>query len=81
MTRRVRLWISAVLTVAATALTVAAAMLTVGLTASASPPTPAAATLTADLSTSAIPSIEIESDEERTRGYCDLFAGPALYCF
>jgi hypothetical protein len=37
MTRRIRLWITAALTVAATALTVAAATLTVGLTTSASP--------------------------------------------
>jgi hypothetical protein len=81
MTRRVRLWITAALTTAATALTVAAATLTVGLTTSASHPTPAAATLTVGLTTSAIPPIEIESDEERTRGDCDSFAGPALYCF
>ena len=79
MTRRVRPWITAALTFAATALAVAAATLTAGLTTSASPPTPAAAALTAGLTTSA--DVAVGSDEERTRGYCDLFAGPALYCF
>jgi len=75
MTRRIHLWITAALTVAATALAVAAAMLTIGLTTSASPPTPAAATLTFGLATSAIPLIQIESEEERTRGDLD---GPAV---
>jgi ABC-type phosphate transport system substrate-binding protein len=71
MTRRLHLWITAALTIAATALTVAATALTVGLTTSASPPTPAAATPTAGLATSAIPLIQIDSDEERTRGDWD----------
>jgi hypothetical protein len=81
MTRRLRLWITAALTAAATALTVAAMALPVGLTTSASPPTPAAATLTAGLTTSAIAPTGIEADEERTRGDCDSVYGSVLYCF
>jgi len=76
MTRRIRLWITAVLTIATTALTVAAATLAVGLTTSASPPT-VAATLTVGPTTSAIPPTEIESEEERTRGDVTL-DGPAV---
>ena len=77
MTRRVRLWITAALTFAATALAVAAATLTVGLTTSASPPTPAAATVAAGLTTSAIPPDGIGPEEERTRGSVTV-DGPAV---